>query len=436
MQWGLLGPAVLTGERRTRTLEIGRAVRRFNELAVPGTGGVWFGKQIFLAILGVRVAELARNEKMAVGNIECTNAIEALACWLGFNDNNWVQHPRLRGINKFPRQHALDFRTLRRPGFYVSQPMRMAVGQSLMPLGLADGQSRRFNALSTNEIGQKLIALACGEGGRHDVVTHLLNWLQGKPVNWPPRFAKLLSPCVPLSPAARGLLHAQLVLGAGNEGVDHKIRRRAALQWVEDVRNNPPAKPMRWEDRPAAIADDAHWLDLRAGAQLMACRDQALLVLDELERALALAPKEAMHVEDAAGMLTNELADLRRSAERYLALLHTDPDAMAFCRECALVSNAERLEHLLRRDGRVLRLVGRQVKPGSAFRRGMQNADTPDPSAAPDPDDAGQADGVIAWPAGLSFRVRSLYALNRDLLEEPDSMRNDTMNQDLEDVAV
>ncbi|WZB66932.1 hypothetical protein WJ971_03040 [Achromobacter xylosoxidans] len=43
---------------------------------------------------------------------------------------------------------------------------------------------------------------------------------------------------------------------------------------------------------------------------------------------------------------------------------------------------------------------------------------------------------MIAWPAGLSFRVRSLYALNRDLLEEPDSMRNDTMNRDLEDVAV
>ncbi|WYX34210.1 hypothetical protein WJ966_21550 [Achromobacter xylosoxidans] len=159
---GLVGAGGADRRKAYANLEIGRAVRRFNELAAPGTGGVWFGKQIFLAILGVRVAELARNEKMAVGNIECTNAIEALACWLGFNDNNWVQHPRLRGINKFPRQHALDFRTLRRPGFYVSQPMRMAVGQSLMPLGLADGQSRRFNALSTNEIGQKLIALACG----------------------------------------------------------------------------------------------------------------------------------------------------------------------------------------------------------------------------------------------------------------------------------
>jgi hypothetical protein len=435
MQWGLLGPAVLTGERRTRTLEIGRAVRRFNELAVPGTGGVWFGKQLFLAILGIRVAELARNEKMVVSNIECANAIEALACWLGYNDNKWAQHPRLRGINKFPRQHALDFRTLRRPGFYVSQPTRMAVGQSLRPLGLADGQSRRFNGLSTNEVGRKLIVLACGEGGRHDIVAQLLNWVQGKSVNWPPRFVKLLSPCVPLSAAARGLLHAQLMLGAGNEGVVRKTRRRAALQWVEDVRNNPPATPMRWEDRPAAIADDAHWLDLRAGAQLMACRDQALLVLDELERALALAPKETMRVEEAAGMLPNELADLRLSAERYLAFSHTDPDAMAFCRECALTSNAEQLAHLLRRDGRVLRLVNRQVKPGSAFRRAMQNAGTRDSSAASDPEDAGQVDGVIAWPAGLSFRVRNLHVLNRDLLEEPDAMRSDTMNPDLEDAT-
>ncbi len=435
MKWGLLGPAVLTGERRTRTLEIGRAVRRFNELAVPGTGGVWFGKQVFLAILGVRVAELARHEKMAVGNIECANAIEALACWLGFNDNKWAQHPRLRGINKFPRQHALEFRTLRRPGFYVSQPMRMAVGQSLMPLGLADGQSRRFNALSTNEVGEKLIALACGEGSRHDVVKHLLNWVQGKPVSWPPRFVKLLSPCVPLSAAARGLLHAQLMLGAGNESIAHKTRRRAALQWVEDVRNNPPAMPMRWEDRPTAIADDAHWLDLRAGAQLMTCRDQALLVLDALERELASAPKETMDIADAAKTLTNELADLRRSAELYLAFSHTDPDAMAFCRECALASTVEQLEHLLRRDGRVLRLVGRQVKPGSAFRRAMQSADTSDLSFARDPDDAVQVDGVIAWPAGLSFRVRNLYALNRDLQEEPDAMHNDIVNQDLEDVA-
>ncbi|MCS3507481.1 hypothetical protein [Achromobacter sp. JUb104] len=416
-------------------MEIGQAVRRFNELAVPGTGGVWFAKQVFLAILGIRVAELARYEKMAVGNIECANAIEALACWHGFNDNKWAQHPRLRGIHKFPRQHALDFRTLRRPGFYVSQPMRMAVGQSLMPLGLADGQSRRFNALSTNEIGQKLITLACGEGSRYDVLTHLLNWVQGKPVSWPPRFVKLLSPCVPLSAAARGLLHAQLMLGAGNESIAHKTRRRAALQWVEDVRNNPPAMPMRWEDRPTAIADDAHWLDLRAGAQLMACRDQALLVLDELERALLSVRKATMSIEDAAETLTNELAGLRRSAEQYLALSHTDPDAMSFCRECALASTTEQLEHLLRRDGRVLRLVGRQVKPGSAVRRTVQNADPPDLSSAPDPDDAGLVDGVIAWPAGLSFRMRNLYALNRDIREEPDATSNDITNQDLEDVA-
>ena len=52
MFWGLLGPETLNGERRTRTLGVGAAVRCFNDLAVPGTGGVWFGKQVLLATLG------------------------------------------------------------------------------------------------------------------------------------------------------------------------------------------------------------------------------------------------------------------------------------------------------------------------------------------------------------------------------------------------
>ncbi|WP_312430128.1 hypothetical protein [Achromobacter sp.] len=436
MQWGLLGPAALAGERRTRTLGIGRAVRRFNELAVPGTGGVWFGKQVFLAILGVRVAELARDARMPVGNIECANAIEALACWLGYNESKWAPHPRLRGINTLPREHALDFRTLRRPGFYVSQPTRMAVGQSLMPLGLADGRSRRFNSLATTEAGRNLIALACGDSGRHDIVTQLLNWVLGKSVTWPPRFVKLLSPCVPLTVAARGLLHSQFILGSEKEDGTHKDRRRAAMRWVDDLRSHPPSGPLGWEDRPAAIVDDAHWKDLQAGAQLMACRAQAIVVLDELERKLALFPKETLRVEEAAGILGGELADLKVAADRYLSFSHPDADAMAFGRECALPSTSDRLEHLLRRDDRVLRLVAREVKSGPAFRRAMRNDNASDPALSADPEDAGVSDGIIDWPANLSFRVRNLYVLNRDLLEEPNAMRNETTNQILVDAQL
>ena len=58
--WGLLGPETLPSLRRTRGLGIAASVRRFNDLAVPGLGGVWFGKQIFLALLGVAVAEYVR----------------------------------------------------------------------------------------------------------------------------------------------------------------------------------------------------------------------------------------------------------------------------------------------------------------------------------------------------------------------------------------
>lgn len=55
--WGLLGPEFLPNARRTRTLGLGVSVRLFNDLAVPGLGGVWYGKQLLLTTLGVAVAE-------------------------------------------------------------------------------------------------------------------------------------------------------------------------------------------------------------------------------------------------------------------------------------------------------------------------------------------------------------------------------------------
>jgi hypothetical protein len=64
--------------RRTRTLEVGSAVRAFNDFAVPGMGGVWFGKQLMLSLLGVALAGRP-DGRSRVRNIEMANAIEALA---------------------------------------------------------------------------------------------------------------------------------------------------------------------------------------------------------------------------------------------------------------------------------------------------------------------------------------------------------------------
>ena len=57
--WGVLGPGRIESVRRVRTLQLVATTRDFNERAVPGLGGVWFGRQLFLATLGLRVAERA-----------------------------------------------------------------------------------------------------------------------------------------------------------------------------------------------------------------------------------------------------------------------------------------------------------------------------------------------------------------------------------------
>ena len=89
INWGLLGPDKLESERRTRTLGLAVAVRAFNDLAVPNLGGVKFSKNVFLACLGIHVAEKVRLEGKQVSNIQVANAIEALGCILSFEENNW-----------------------------------------------------------------------------------------------------------------------------------------------------------------------------------------------------------------------------------------------------------------------------------------------------------------------------------------------------------
>ena len=67
--WGLLGPEQLPISRRTRSLGLAATIRRFNELAVPGMGGVWYGKRFLLATLGIVVAERVRLRGGKVQNL-------------------------------------------------------------------------------------------------------------------------------------------------------------------------------------------------------------------------------------------------------------------------------------------------------------------------------------------------------------------------------
>ena len=95
--WGLLAGEELPSQRRTRSLGLNRSVRQFNELAVPGLGGIWYAKQLVLPLLGIVVAEQARQQGQNVTNIQVANSIEAVGCLFAFLENKWQTDLRLRG---------------------------------------------------------------------------------------------------------------------------------------------------------------------------------------------------------------------------------------------------------------------------------------------------------------------------------------------------
>jgi hypothetical protein len=450
MTWGLLGPDVLGDERRTRTLGLGRSVRSFNELAVPGLGGVWLGKHLFLSTLGVRVAQEARLRREQVTNIEVANATEALACWYGLRSIGELKpDPRLRGFRKLAGKEDIAFAKVRAAGFYVSQPMRMSVGQALPSLGLADAGSSRFNTFSCTPAGDALIAAQTAPYNpcyfKRDVVDHLVDWVKGEVKQPTDKMALALSPLIALSNDARAVVFERLRLGGPEESAQETQRRRAALVWVESLRRKG-ALDFDWTVVPDAIGDLGHWRDLQAGSLFFKTRDAALAVLDALEQHIGEAGNGSRHSlqGDTPAGVAARLELLRRIARDYLSLdqqraaaadplrlQHADAmaDAATFCNECIAASDRDILRKLVERDERVLHLKGADVVPGPAF-DGGRSARAGDKEGSADAEGAGEGSRSASstltaeWPEGLSYRVRNLFLLNADLLGKLDDWRD------------
>ncbi|MBV2209614.1 MAG: hypothetical protein KUL77_08635, partial [Thermomonas sp.] len=304
--WGLLGPELLSNVRRTRTLGLGASVRHFNDLAIPGLGGVWYGKQLLLATLGVTVAENARSRGAKVQNIEVANAIEALACWLAFRSNRWSSDARLRGNAKLQDKDDFSFRRVRQRNFYVTQPMRMATVQALPALGFVESDGTRFNAFRCSDEGKAFIEAALGRCRPYnrEVVDHLTLWAQMKDdrVNTD-ALRQALSPLEKLSNEAIQLLRERLVQ-EGSKSFEYKKRWGNSLAWVESLRENRPDR-LTWAQRPQEISED-HWHDLQAGALFFEAREAAIATLDAAE----------VHIGN-------------QGAGQFLSLKHQVPDSLA-----------------------------------------------------------------------------------------------------------
>lgn len=424
--WGLLGPEALAVPRRTRDLGLRATVREFNDLAVPGLGNVWFCKEIVLALLGVAVAENARACGVSVRNIEVTNGVEALACWLAYRKMGWKRDRRLRGRLKLQGLEEPDIRfaDARKRSFYVTQPMRMSTVQTLPELGLVEAGNSRFNSFRCTKEGRELLdAAVTGTSGRVDpagliwehkkwaarnsVVRELTQWvLQGGGAPGGRILKKVLSPVGPLPDAAKSLLrHLLITAGAGVK------RRKDALAWVTALKRENPST---WARRPRQITEEAHWHDLKAGAYFFALRDAALAVLDAVESALGSVAARALSSELAANAASDELATLDEAAKRYLALGHGNDQARKFTLECQ-GEPAKIVAALVKRDGQVLQLRGEEcIVPGPAFRGGAARTATAEDAADNATEDSPELEGPML-PPHISNRIRNLWWLGNDL---------------------
>lgn len=406
--WGLLGPELLPTTRRLRTLGLGSTVRFFNDRAVPGLGGVWFAKHPVLALLGVHVASQCDRS-----NLEVANAIEALGSWLAIHRLNMKQDPRIRGHRKLASvaESDLVYSRVRRPGFHVSQPMRMATVQTLPALGLVNAGSARFNAFECTTAGHELMRAFTDayRPSNASLVGLLERWIAGDATfKITDTLSRALASTVPLPTEAIGLLHERLQRGGDLEAPADSARRRAALAWTESYRLGA-VEMLHWDQRPKEIDSEDHWHDLKAGAHFFLARDAALDVLSAIERHM---PAEGtMRLDAGLHVRLAEVIDrLQVAANAFLELNHQEMQATTFCRECVARDPVSVLRSLVLRDGMVLRMQGNEVARGPAF-VAIPLAASNDEAATT----ADKQDDEPLWPPGISHRMRNLFSLNLDL---------------------
>lgn len=413
--WGLLGPEKLETQRRTRTLGLGAAVRGFNDLAAPGMGNVFFGKQLLLATLGIALAEKLRSTGRNTRNIETANAIEALGCWLAFKESGWQSDLRLRGGRKMRGKRDLSYTAVRKSSFYVTQPMRMGTVQPLLALGLVESEAERFNTYRVAQTGHLLLDSFCDAFSEsyhsQSVYEHLFGWTTGndRGIRTSEILREAISPIEPLPQPSCQVLTGALIRG----DTEPAARRRAILSWVDTLWREEPEQ-ISWSAKPEGLSE-SHWRDLHTGALFFDARNVALSLLDHIEAHIGNLEDKRLELGTSLPPRFCEIANLlKERANAFLEMNH-DPtpggQASTFCRECLDENHV--VKRLVERDDHILRLSAHSVIPGPAF--------SGSPSTVGIEEQGLDDDTPIlpaTWnslPEGISQRIHNMFLLNIDV---------------------
>ena len=226
------------------------------------------------------------------------------------------------------------------------------------------------------------------------------------------KMKRALSPLEPMTKRGREVLRERLIQGSEHEIISDKERRQTALEWVESLRSDPNQE-MEWKKKPSCISDN-HWHDLYTGSLFFATRDAAIHVLDILETLIGNQPDTQLSLDNfLPDNIKKSIATLREKAQIFLNQDHKDELANVFCRECIDNSDSMVIMNIVRRDEQVLRLRGRFVSPGPAFKGQIDIIKTTDETLAEKSEEVSSK--TINFPEGISNRIENLFLLNADL---------------------
>lgn len=412
--WYAAAPSEIRRERATLSLGLLPAVRHFAELVVPGLGRTWFVRQLSWAVSGLKLSREARDGSAHAPTL-CALGIEALACkraWAG-----GVAKDRIIGSRAFHRdrdaQDSWTFEALTRREHYVLNSYRSGTVRTLLSeppgpgrvpgLGLAKG--RRFSSMVLTPTGDELASAFLEQrAGRPTLEALLVRWMEGTPL--PDRSPGLLRA---LRPDGATQQEKALVADRLLRVESDSAKKRLALSRILIARSEAPElSAVAGALRRSRHVDQAVEVELAASfGEMLDCAQSVIgAATRPLETKPSMTASELARrspVQKALRKLTEASRDYRKRHDRTPGIGHVAARQLAAAVDGR--SGAELLEHLVRRDGQIVRLTDSgAIQPGPLYRTMFDPSESTDD--ATDPDSRG---------GGRTFGIANLHSLVHDI---------------------
>jgi hypothetical protein len=347
---------------------LGKAIRYYRELIVPGIGGVRFVRQLSWSCAGIELSKQLDGERLSV---HIANAIEALAFKLmWFADIEGVT-----GVRAFEKyENAMSYDELSNPKYYVQVTRRQATVRALLGMGLATG-GMRMNTMSLTQAGRDLahsFLYRSGGGRNRQIGNALINWIKNPHKSYeriPPEPMGAYTATTEEKSIVRACLCSSEGDGNDGKGMNRRVRLIEVLNKIQNsdmpdldiIKSNLRKTPFgssQAEEIETAVAFD----DLIGSA-----RNVIQLCASYMENA---DQKPAAILSDKLG---ENLDLVKTNAKRYLDNIEQSNkdhrDAIEFAEKIVGLNDADLLVGIVLRDGKILSYSAGKIYKGPLFKR-------------------------------------------------------------------